>query len=256
MNEFAIEIDRLQKTFHSHKQTIAAVRPFSMQVRTGEAVAVLGVNGAGKTTLLRMLSGLCIPDAGDASLCGYSIVREPQRVHQHLAIVPQENAVAPNLTVRENLMLTAGLYTANKKDARQRADAICAELALTACEKKMAKTLSGGWMRRLSIAMALTASPQILFLDEPTVGLDVLSRHILWDIIRARKGSTTILLTTHYLEEAAALCDRIAVMANGSLIALNTAAALQQMTHTETLEDAFLTLCRQHETETEDTFHA
>ena len=225
--------------------TKTAVDGLDLTVKEGELLALLGVNGAGKTTTVKMLSTLLAPTSGDAVLLGSSIVTDAQRVKPFLAVSPQETAVAMNLTVRENLALMAGIYGADKKAAEAAADAAIREFSLSEYENTRAGRLSGGWQRRLSIAMALISKPKILFLDEPTLGLDVLARRELWDVIRRLKGQVTMILTTHYLEEAESLSDRVAVMAGGRLRALGTPEALKALAGTESFEDAFIRLAKE-----------
>ncbi len=232
----AIEIKDLRKTYGA----VTAVDGLTLSVGEGELFALLGVNGAGKTTTIRMLTGLAAPTGGDALLCGSSIVREPEAVKALSACSPQETAVAPNLTVRENLELMAGIY--GVAQPKRAAETMIAEMNLGEVAARRARTLSGGWQRRLSIAMALITGPRVLFLDEPTLGLDVLARRELWQHIRALKGKMTIVLTTHYMEEAESLSDRIGVMAHGKLIAVGTAAELMERTGKTTFEDAFVSI--------------
>lgn len=232
----AIEIKDLRKTYGA----VTAVDCLTLSVGEGELFALLGVNGAGKTTTIRMLTGLAAPTGGDALLCGSSIVREPEAVKALSACSPQETAVAPNLTVRENLELMAGIY--GVAQPKRAAETMIAEMNLGDVAARRARTLSGGWQRRLSIAMALITGPRVLFLDEPTLGLDVLARRELWQHIRALKGKMTIVLTTHYMEEAESLSDRIGVMAHGKLIAVGTAAELMERTGKTTFEDAFVAI--------------
>lgn len=221
----------------------SAVENLNLEVETGELLSLLGVNGAGKTTTIKMLSCLTKPTSGDAELLGYSITKDSLKVKECINVSPQETAIAPNLTVRENLEFVCGLYGHSQADCRSKADKMIAEFSLSEIEKSKAKTLSGGWGRRLSIAMALITEPKILFLDEPTLGLDVLARRELWKIIEQLKGKITMILTTHYLEEAEALSDRIAVMANGRLIARGTAHELKTIAGKDNFEDAFVALC-------------
>lgn len=232
----AIEIKGLRKTYGA----VTAVDCLTLSVGEGELFALLGVNGAGKTTTIRMLTGLAAPTGGDALLCGSSIVREPEAVKALSACSPQETAVAPNLTVRENLELMAGIY--GVAQPKRAAETMIAEMNLGEVAARRARTLSGGWQRRLSVAMALITGPRVLFLDEPTLGLDVLARRELWQHIRALKGKMTIVLTTHYMEEAESLSDRIGVMAHGKLIAVGTAAELMERTGKTTFEDAFVAI--------------
>ena len=221
---------------------LVAVDNLNLSVKHGELFSLLGVNGAGKTTAIKMLSCLLRPTAGDATLLGDSITEKPQEVKQKINISPQETAVAGNLTVIENLELIASLYGQTKESARQSALDMAVHFGLENMLKKKTKLLSGGMQRRLSIAMALITNPKILFLDEPTLGLDVLARRELWASIRALKGKVTIILTTHYLEEAEALSDRVGIMAKGKLMAVGTVSELTNQTGTTNLEDAFIVL--------------
>jgi len=226
-----------------------AVDDLNLSIENGELFALLGVNGAGKTTTIKMLSGLCMPTSGDAVLLGDSIVKAAHKVKENTNVSPQETAVARNLTVRENLELIAGIYGSDKITAREKAAKMIETFALGEVANKKAKVLSGGMQRRLSIAMALISDPKILFLDEPTLGLDVLARRELWKAIKALKGKVTMILTTHYLEEAEALSDRIGVMESGRLKAVGTAKELIAQTGAKNFEDAFIALA----TETEAT---
>ena len=217
-----IEIKDLTKVFGSR----TAVDNISLDIKDGELFALLGINGAGKTTTIKMLTALSIPTSGDALLNGYSVVNSPDKVKEIVNVSPQETAVAGNLTVRENLEFIAGVY-----DVKDRSRI-----------NQRAKTLSGGWQRRLSIAMALISDPEILFLDEPTLGLDVIARRELWKIIKGLKGHKTIILTTHYMEEAEALADSIAIMKAGRITASGSAQELIEKAGTESFEDAFIKL--------------
>ena len=219
-----------------------AVDSLNLSIEQGELFALLGVNGAGKTTTIKMLSCLIRPSGGNAYVLDNSVVTNPGRVKALINVSPQETAVAPNLTVRENLELIAGIYGGDKKQSRQKAEQSIAEFGFSSIAKDRAKILSGGWQRRLSIAMALISQPQVLFLDEPTLGLDVLARRELWQVIKKLKGHVTIILTTHYLEEAQALSDRIGIMARGKLKAVGTAGQLMAKTDTSNFEDAFVFL--------------
>ena len=232
----AIQTHALTRRF----QEKIAVDALELTIPEGELFALLGVNGAGKTTTIKLLSGLLAPTSGEAEIFGVSI--RSQKVKHLLAVSPQETAVAPNLTVRENLELMAGIADATRKEAKARAKKMLEEAHLHEISDKRAKTLSGGWQRRLSIAMALIQQPKILFLDEPTLGLDVLARRELWKVVEGLKGRVTVILTTHYLEEAEALADRIAVMAAGRLKALGTVEELLAQTGGRNLEDAFVAL--------------
>ena len=201
----AIEIQGLTKRYGP----ITAVDGLDLTVRQGELFALLGVNGAGKTTTIKMLSCLTRPDDGDARLLGRSVVTDTAAVKNCIGVSPQETAVAPNLTARENLLLMCGVHGLPRQESLARVEELARTLGLEPVLARRAGKLSGGWQRRLSIAMALVARPEILFLDEPTLGLDVLARAELWDVIRALKGRITVILTTHYMEEAEALSDRV-----------------------------------------------
>lgn len=228
-----------------HYRDTAAVEGLDLTVHSGELFALLGVNGAGKTTTIRMLSCLSRPTAGDALLCGKSVLSDSQAVKSLIGVSPQETAVAPNLTVRENLELMAGVHGFSRPEARAKAAALAERFGLQEIAGKRAKRLSGGWQRRLSIAMALVSEPKLLFLDEPTLGLDVLARSDLWGMIRNLKGRMTLILTTHYMEEAEALSDRIGILKNGRLIFVGTAAEIKREAGEERFEDAFIKLVKE-----------
>jgi ABC-2 type transport system ATP-binding protein len=234
----AIEIHSLTKKYGG----VTAVGNLSLTIEPGELFSLLGVNGAGKTTTIKMLSCLIKPTSGDAVLLGDRVKERPQLIKGKINISPQETAVAANLSVIENLEFIAGIYGQDNKRAKKSADEIASQFGLDDVRKKKTKQLSGGMQRRLSIAMALISSPQILFLDEPTLGLDVFARRELWASIGALKRKVTIILTTHYLEEAEALSDRVGIMANGKLTAIGTVAELMEQTGANKLEDAFVIL--------------
>jgi ABC-2 type transport system ATP-binding protein len=234
----AITITNLTKKYGA----VTAVDSLNLIIEKGELFALLGMNGAGKTTTIKMLSCLIQPTDGDAVLLGDSIKENPNAVKQKANLSPQETAVAPNLTVLENLELIAGIYGQNAEDSKKSTKEMSLRFGLNDVLGKKAKTLSGGMQRRLSIAMALISKPQILFLDEPTLGLDVLARRELWASIKQLKKQVTIILTTHYLEEVEALSDRIGVMTKGRLAAVGTSAELTEQTGTANLEDAFVSL--------------
>ncbi len=236
----AIVLKNLTKRY----KDVIAVDRLCLSVAQGELYSLLGVNGAGKTTTIKMLSCLVPPDDGDALLGGYSILTEPDKVKEIIGVSPQETAVAPGLSVRENLSLMCGIHGFSHSRESVKIKELAKRLGLDGVLGKRAGKLSGGWQRRLSIAMALISEPRILFLDEPTLGLDVLARSELWDMIRALKGSVTIVLTTHYMEEAEALSDRIGVMRDGHLLTCGTTMELCALTGTDRLEDAFITLVK------------
>lgn len=237
----AIRTEHLSKKY----KEIQAVCDLSLTVQQGELFALLGVNGAGKTTAIKLLTCLTRPDGGNAWLGGNSILTQSGQVKRIIGVSPQETAVAPNLTVMENLQLLCGVHGFSRQESREKTQALAQQLGLSEILHRRAGKLSGGWQRRLSIAMALVSQPEILFLDEPTLGLDVLARAELWDTVRSLKGKITIVLTTHYLEEAEALSDKIGIMKSGKLLALGTAEELKRRANTEKFEEAFVKLVRE-----------
>lgn len=237
----AIETTALTKRYGK----LTALDALALQVHSGELFSLLGVNGAGKTTAIKLLTCLSKPTSGDARVGGHSITKEPDRVKALIGVSPQETAVAPNLTVEENLALICGIHGFSKEKTARRIGELSAQFSLDSVLKRKAGKLSGGWQRRVSIAMALISQPQILFLDEPTLGLDVLARHELWDIIQKLKGHVTIILTTHYMEEAQALSDRIGILKDGHLLAVGTAAELMDRAGAGDFETAFVSIVKE-----------
>jgi len=238
---YAIETMGLCKRY----KTLTAVDRVDLRIRQGELFALLGVNGAGKTTLIKMLSCLTRPTDGDALVCGYSIRKDPDCGKRLIGVSPQETAVAPNLSVKENLELICGIHGFPKEKTQGKIRALSEQFSLHSVLQRKAGKLSGGWQRRVSIAMALIGEPQILFLDEPTLGLDVLARHDLWDVIRSLKGKVTIILTTHYMEEAESLSDRIGILKSGRLLTVGTAEELKQSVGVKDFEAAFVAIVKE-----------
>jgi ABC-2 type transport system ATP-binding protein len=236
----AIRIENLRKTY----KDVVAVDNLSLTVQQGELFSLLGVNGAGKTTTIKMLSCLTQPTSGDALLSGHSIRTDCAAVKSIIAVSPQETAVAPGLSVAENLELMCGVHGFSKEKRAVKMQEITDLLSLAPVLKRKAGKLSGGWQRRLSIAMALISEPEILFLDEPTLGLDVLARSELWDLILSLKGRITVILTTHYMEEAEALSDHIAIMAGGKLLICDTAENIKKAADTDNFEQAFIRIVK------------
>ena len=236
----AIRIEGLTKKY----KDIVAVDNLNLSVHKGELFSLLGVNGAGKTTTIKMLSCLTQPTSGDAFLNGKSISKDTAAVKSLIAVSPQETAIAPGLSVQENLELMCGVHGFTKEKQNAKISELTDLLGLESVSKKKAGKLSGGWQRRLSIAMALISEPEILFLDEPTLGLDVLARSDLWDLIRSLKGKVTIILTTHYMEEAEALSDRIAIMKDGKLLICDTADKIKETAGTDNFEQAFIRIVK------------
>ena len=243
ISEVAIEIVNLTKRFKNR----IAVDSLNLSIKKGELFALLGQNGAGKTVTIKMLSCLLSPTSGDATLMGNSITTNPVAVKKIINVSPQETAIAPNLSVKENLELIAKIYGSSKNEAQTAANEMLKSFSISERANDKAKSLSGGMQRRLSIAMALISNPDIMFLDEPTLGLDVRARRDLWKVLTELKGKITILLTTHYLEEAEALSDRIGIIHNGKLQAIGTAQQLKEETGEATLEDVFLKLTQEEE---------
>lgn len=226
-----------------YKETVA-VDGLSLTVAEGELFSLLGTNGAGKTTTIKMLCCLTRPTSGDALVNGASITDGADEVKRVIAVSPQETAVAAGLTARENLELMAGVHGFSKEKCREKIDELATLLSLGEILERKAGKLSGGWQRRLSIAMALISEPKILFLDEPTLGLDVIARSELWDLIRSIKGKITVILTTHYMEEAEALSDRVGIMREGKLLAVGTPDEIKAKAGTDKFEEAFISIVR------------
>jgi len=237
----AIQTKELVKRY----KDVTAVDRLNLEIRQGELFSLLGVNGAGKTTAIKMLSCLTKPTAGDALVGGCSITREAERVKRLIGVSPQETAVASNLSVKENLELICGIHGFSKEKTAAKIRELSGQFTLDTALGRKAGKLSGGWQRRVSIAMALISEPQILFLDEPTLGLDVIARHDLWEVIRALKGKITIILTTHYMEEAQELSDRIGIMKSGRLLAVGTAEELKAQAGTNDFETAFVSIVKE-----------
>lgn len=226
-------------------KNIIAVDSLNLEIYQGELFSLLGVNGAGKTTTIKMLTGLTKPTSGDAFVDGYSIIKESEKVKKMIGVSPQETAVAPNLTVKENLELICGIYCFSKEKTKRKIEELNQQFHLEDVLKRKAGKLSGGWQRRVSIAMALISEPKILFLDEPTLGMDVIARHELWEVIRSLKGKVTMILTTHYMEEAEVLSDRIGIMKDGRLLAIGTAEELKSIVGVNDFETAFVSIVKE-----------
>ena len=237
---YAIETVNLTKRYGE----ITAVNGVELKIVGGEIFSLLGVNGAGKTTTVKMLSGLTKSTEGEIFIEGKSSLSDTETIKKIVSLSPQETAVAPNLTVRENLDFILGIHGVQRRERVEKIKGISAKLRLGEVMERRAGKLSGGWQRRLSIAMALISEPRILFLDEPTLGLDVIARSELWDIIRALRGKVTVIMTTHYMEEAEALSDRIGIMNKGKILTVGTPRELMEKTGTSSVEDAFLTVVK------------
>ena len=232
----AIKVSNLTKQF----KNVLAVNNISFNVKEGEILGVLGLNGAGKTTTIKMMSGLTRPTSGNIKVFDYDIYKDINKIKSIIGISPQESAIANNLTVKENIELMASLYFKDKVKIKDNTERVINNLGLENYINRRAKTLSGGYKRRLSIAMALVTNPRILFLDEPTLGLDVINRHELWNVINNLKGKVTIILTSHYMEEISALVDDIAIMKNGKILMINNLENILKFTKTNSLEEAFI----------------
>ena len=237
----AIKADGLVKRYRD----VTAVDHLDLEIHPGELFSLLGVNGAGKTTTIKMLTCLTKPTEGEAAVGGFRITKQPEQVKGLIGVSPQETAVAPNLSVKENLELICGIHGFSKEKTEAKIRQLAVQLSLGDSLHRKAGKLSGGWQRRVSIAMALISEPRILFLDEPTLGLDVIARHDLWDVIRGLKGKITMILTTHYMEEAEALSDRIGIMKDGRLLAVGTAEELKAKAGTGDFETAFVSIVKE-----------
>ena len=238
---YAIKTAALTKRYRD----ITAVDKLNLEIRQGELFSLLGVNGAGKTTAIKMLSCLTMPTDGDATVGGYSITKESEQVKRLIGVSPQETAVALGLSVKENLELICGIHCFSKEKTREKIAELSERFCLDTVLQRKAGKLSGGWQRRVSIAMALIGEPKILFLDEPTLGLDVIARHELWETVRSLKGKITIILTTHYMEEAETLSDRIGIMKSGKLLAVGTVEELNGKAGTNNFEAAFVSVVKE-----------
>lgn len=226
-------------------KNLTAVDRLDLDIQKGELFSLLGVNGAGKTTLIKMLCCLTKVTSGDALVGGYSVIKQSDKVKQLIGVCPQETAVAPNLSVKENLELICSIHGFTKEKTKSKIRKLSDKFSLGTVLNRKAGKLSGGWQRRVSIAMALIGEPRILFLDEPTLGLDVIARRELWDVIQSLKGEITVILTTHYMEEAEALSDRIGIMKNGRLVATGTAEQLKALASTDDFESAFVSIVKE-----------
>lgn len=226
-------------------KNLTVVNKLNLEIHQGELFSLLGVNGAGKTTTIKMLTCITKPTDGDAFIGGYSVTKQPKQVKRLIGVSPQETAVAPNLSVKENLELMCGIHGFTKEKSETKINELTEQFALDSILNRKAGKLSGGWQRRVSIAMALISEPKILFLDEPTLGLDVIARHELWDMIRSLKSKVTVIITTHYMEEAEALSDRIGIMKDGNLLAVGTAEELKIMTGANDFETAFVSIVKE-----------
>lgn len=236
----AIETKGLSKDY----KDVRAVDGLDLTIYEGELFSLLGVNGAGKTTTIKMLSCVSAPSDGDALVDGRSILKEPSQVKKSIAVSPQQSAVARNLSVEENLRLMCGVHGFCKEKTERKVQEALDSFGLAQVAQRKAAKLSGGWQRRLSLAMALISEPRILFLDEPTLGLDVIARSELWDTIRELKSRMTIVLTTHYMEEAEALSDRIGVMKDGRLVFCGTATQMKETSGRDNIEGAFIEIVK------------
>ena len=237
-----ISIENLTKSYKTKK----ALSNVSLEINEGELFGLLGVNGAGKTTLIKILCLLSKKTSGKAVIKGFDIEKDTEKIKEIIAVSPQETAIASNLTVKENLEFFANIYSKNNSETINQ---LIKDFDLSSVLSQRAKTLSGGYKRRLSIAVALISKPKILFLDEPTLGLDVFSRHELWQIIKKLQKSTTIILTSHYLEEIENLCQRVAILSKGNLVKVGTVEEIKETTHAKTFEDAFIKLLSEGQNE-------
>lgn len=217
-----------------------AVKGLNLEIFEGELFALLGVNGAGKTTTIKMLTCLTRPSGGDAFVCGYSILRDAEKIKALIDVSMQETAIARNLTVAENIRFYAQLNGQSREEIDKTTAYLFDAFELGKVKDKRAASLSGGWQRKLSIALALVTHPKVLFLDEPTLGLDVIARREIWKTIRDLRKNMTIVLTTHYMEEVEALADRLGIMKDGELLFVGSREELYRKSGKESVEDAFI----------------
>ena len=238
---YAIKTENLTKRYGK----LLAVDSLNLTVCKGELISLLGTNGAGKTTAIKMLTCLTEPSEGDAYIMGHSVREDSTKIKKLIGVCPQETALAPNLSVKENLELFCGISGLDKRKTQSKTEELVKLFHLEDILSRKTGKLSGGWQRKLSIAIALVSEPQILFLDEPTLGLDVIARSELWDIITALKEKSTVMLTTHYLEEAEALSNKVAIMKNGKLLITDTPEGIKERCGKEKFEDAFISIVRE-----------
>lgn len=234
----AIKIENLRKEY----KDVVAVNDLNLDIKEGELFGLLGVNGAGKTTLIKMLSTLTQPTSGDAYILGHSIISEKDKVKEIIDVSMQETAIARKLTVEENIEFYGKLNGLSVDEINLTKEYLYKIFGLDSVKKKIASKLSGGWQRKLSIALALVTKPKVLFLDEPTLGLDVIARRELWKTIKSLKGNMTIILTTHYMEEAEELSDRIGIMKEGNLLFIGSKEELYKQSKKNNVEEAFISI--------------
>jgi ABC-2 type transport system ATP-binding protein len=238
MTDIAIRTVALHKRFGD----LIAVERLDLEVRRGEIFGLLGANGSGKTTTIRMLTGLLPPTSGEATVAGIDVVRDPEAVRRRLGYMSQRYGLYDDLTAEENLRFYAGLYGLIGREGRERVEELIADLGFTRRRRQLAGTLSGGWKQRLSLACATAHRPDVLFLDEPTAGVDPAARRHFWEVIHTlAAGGTTILVTTHYMDEADR-CQRLAMLWRGRLVALGAPHEIVAQLGQPTLEDAFIAL--------------
>ena len=240
---YAIQTDSLTKKY----KALTAVDKLELKIKEGELFALLGINGAGKTTTIKMLCCLTKPTDGNAKVFDYNIIDDGIKIKALIGVSPQETAIAPNLSTKENLELICGMHGFCKEKTKKKINELCQKLSLDEVLNKKAGKLSGGWQRRVSIAMALISEPKILFLDEPTLGLDVIARHELWEVIKELKGKMTVILTTHYMEEAEELSDRIGIMKNGRMLYVGTPDEIKAKSAEGSFEKAFVNIIKESE---------
>ena len=239
----AVETHALRKVFGA----LVAVDSLDLEIGRGEVFGLLGPNGSGKTTIIRMLCGLMTPTSGSAKVVGFDVHTDPESIRRSIGYMSQRFGLYDDLTVRENLRFYAGVYGLRGAERDARIDALLADLALAPRAHQLAGTLSGGWKQRLALACATAHRPAMLFLDEPTAGVDPTARRQFWELIhRLAHDGTTILVTTHYMDEAAR-CERLAFLSRGKLVALGTPEEIPRRFGQATIEDVFIALQQQDE---------
>lgn len=235
----------LTKDLTKKYKNFTAVDNLNLEIKKGELFGLLGVNGAGKTATIKILTGLTQPSSGKGFINDHDIIKDRNIIKSIIGVCPQETAIANNLTVKENLELMCGIHEFSKEKNQDKTNSLLKDFRLTEIMDKKSQYLSGGYQRRLSIAMALIGEPQVLFLDEPSLGLDVISRSELWEIIKSLKKKLTIILTTHYMEEAEYLADRIGIMKDGKMIVTGSADEIKNISGKNTLVDAFISFTKE-----------
>ncbi len=239
-NKNVIQVKNLTKTFGD----FTAVDAISFEVKQGEIFGFLGANGAGKTTAMKMLIGISNPTSGDATVAGFDVHTNPESVKKNIGYMSQKFALYDDLTVKENIVFYGGIYGLKKKDLKIKTKALLHELGLDGVAGELVSSLPLGWKQKLSFSVALLHNPKVIFLDEPTGGVDPITRRQFWEMIyKTAHNGTTVFVTTHYMDEAE-YCDRVSIMVDGKIEALDTPKNLKKQFQVESMNDVFLKLAR------------